>query len=265
MGEVRVGIGGWVFAPWRGGFYPKALRQAEELSYAASRLTAIEINATYHAAQTPQRFAAWARATPDDFKFTVKASRACTNRRILGDAGESVQRFFAQGVTELGARLGPILWQFMPTKKYQPDDVAAFLALLPARADGLALRHCIEARHESFATPGFVEQCRARGVAICCAQDEGGPLIADPTADFVYARLMRGSDDLAAGYPAADLDLWADRLKTYALGGIPKGLPLIGSTSQPAPSRDVFAFFIRSGKARAPAAAMALIDRLRAM
>ena len=264
-GKVRVGLGGWTFPPWRGVFYPAGLRQGDELAHAASRLTAIEINATYHATQSPERFAAWAAATPETFVFSVKASRSCTNRRVLAESGEAVARFLGQGLVELGPRLGPILWQLMPTKRYDADDIAAFLALLPPEIDGLPLRHCIEARHESFATPTFVAQCRAAGVAICCAEDEAGPRIADPTADFVYARLMRGSDDIDTGYGAADLDLWAGRLVAYAAGGVPADLPLVGDAPPASPGRDVFAFFIRSGKVRAPAAALAIIDRLAAL
>ena len=244
-GTIRAGIGGWTFAPWRGVFYPKGTRQADELNYASRKLTAIEINGTYYSSQKPETFAKWAADTPDGFVFSLKASRFCTNRRVLADAGESIDRFFAQGLGELGDRLGPILWQFMATKTFAREDFAAFLGLLPRTLAGRDLRHCVEVRHESFRDAAFVDLCREHGVAICLAEHATYPMIEAMTADFVYARLMRGADDVETCYVAADLDAWAARFKALAATG-----------------RDVFAFFISSGKVRAPAGAMALIERL---
>jgi uncharacterized protein YecE (DUF72 family) len=248
---MGVGIGGWTFAPWRGAFYPKGVRQADELAFASRALSALEINATYYSTHKPEDFARWAAQTPEDFIFTVKASRFCTNRRVLAEAGESVDRFFAQGIGELGSRLGPILWQFMPTKKFDRDDFARFLDLLPRELGGRPLRHAIEPRHASFADPAFVDLCRARGAAICIADHPVYPLIEEATADFAYARLMRLDEALETGYPPKDLDAWADRLGAAAgtVGG------------------DLFAFFIGAGgegKLRAPAAALALLGRLKA-
>ena len=244
-GKIRVGIGGWTFAPWRGVFYPKGTRQADELNYASRRLTAIEINGTYYSSQKPETFAKWAADTPDDFVFSVKASRFCTNRRVLADGGESIERFFAQGIDQLGHRLGPILWQFMATKAFAREDFAAFLQRLPRTLNGRDLRHCVEVRHDSFQDTAFIDLCKDHGVAICLADHATYPAIADVTADFVYARLMRGADDVETSYETADLDEWATRFKALAATG-----------------RDVFAFFISSGKVRAPAGAMALIERL---
>lgn len=262
QGKVRAGIGGWTFEPWRGVFYPAGLKQADELSYASRHLSAIEINSTYYSSQKPETFAKWAAQTPDGFKFTVKASRFATNRKVLADGADSVGKFLTQGITELGDRLGPILWQFMPTKKFDRDDFAGFLNLLPAQQDGLALRHCVEVRHASFADAKFVALCRDHNVAICCSQNENYPLIADVTADFVYARLLMGSDTIATGYAPTDLDQWADRFRTYAKGEVPADLSVLDRTS-PAPGpHDVFSFFIHEGKVRAPAAAQALIKRL---
>ena len=166
-GVIRSGIGGWTFEPWRGVFYPNGLRQAEELSFASRHLTAIEINSTYYSSQKPETFAKWAAQTPDGFKFAVKASRFATNRKVLADGADSVAKFLGQGITQLGDRLGPILWQFMPTKKFDRDDFAGFLALLPAKLDGATLQHCVEVRHASFADPKFVALCRDHNVAIC--------------------------------------------------------------------------------------------------
>ena len=260
-GRIRTGIGGWTFPPWRGVFYPEGLRQADELAYASSKLGAIEINGTYYSLQKPASFAAWAAATPDDFAFAIKASRFCTNRRVLGETGEAIERFMGQGLTELGPKLGPILWQFMATKKFDAEDFSAFLALLPTSLAGQPLRHCVEVRHASFAVPDFVELARKNNVSICASENPDYPLIADVTADFVYARLMKGRDEIETGYEAADLDTWARRFSAYSKGETPPDLP---GLTPPAPvaERDVFAFFISAGKVRAPAAAVALAERL---
>ena len=262
-GTIRAGIGGWVFEPWRGVFYPKGLKQADELAYAAGRLTAIEINSTYYSSQKPESFAKWRAATPDGFVFSLKASRFCTNRKVLAEAGPSIEKFLNQGLSELGDRLGPIVWQFMATKKFDPADFEAFLGLLPSSLDGLRLRHVMEVRHDSFVDPVFVDLCRRAGVAVCLAHHAEFPQIADATADFIYARLMGGSDDIPTCYPPAELDLWAERFEAYAAGKSPPRLAYAApAAAAPAKERDVFAFFISEGKVRAPAGAMALIQRL---
>ncbi len=261
-GRIRTGIGGWTFPPWRGVFYPDGLRQADELSFAASKLGAIEINGTYYSLQKPASFAAWAAVTPEDFVFAVKASRFCTNRRVLGEAGEAIERFMTQGLNELGSKLGPILWQFMATKKFDPEDFEAFLALLPRDLAGRPLRHCAEVRHASFAVPEFIELARKYGVAICASENPDYPLIADVTADFVYARLMKGHDDIETGYAAPDMDAWAGRFRAYSEGSVPADLTTVAASPSSSQPRDVFAFFISAGKIRAPAAAMALAERL---
>jgi uncharacterized protein YecE (DUF72 family) len=262
-GSIRIGVGGWTFAPWRGVFYPDDCKQKDELAFASRHLTAIEINGTYYSGFSPATFAKWARETPDGFVFSLKASRFCTNRRVLAEGGESIRRFFAQGLGELGERLGPILWQFMATKKFDADDFAAFLDLLPADLAGRPLRHVLEVRHDSFVDPRFVDLCRQHNVAICTADHETYPLIADVTADFVYARLMRGHDEIETCYPPSDLDAWAGRLKDWSGGGAPADLiPVSPSPAPAADGRDVFAFLISGGKVRAPIGAMALIERL---
>lgn len=262
-GRIRAGIGGWTFEPWRGVFYPEGLKQAEELAYASRHVTAIEINGAYYSTFKPEIWAKWRAATPEGFRFSVKASRFCTNRRVLADMAESMQKFLGQGLSELGDRLGPILWQFMATKKYDPDDFEGFLALLPDKLDGLPLRHVVEPRHDSFRDPGFVDLCRRYKVAICLADHAEYPMIADVTGEIVYARLQTGSDEVETAYSAADLDLWADRFKAFAAGGQPAGLDCVRPEA-PAEDRprDVYAFFIHEGKVRAPAAAMATIARV---
>jgi uncharacterized protein YecE (DUF72 family) len=261
-GDIRAGIGGWTFEPWRGVFYPDTLKQKDELAYAASKLTAIEINGTYYSTFKPDSWAKWREATPSGFQFAVKASRFATNRRVLAEGAESVGKFLNQGLTELGERLGPILWQFMATKKFDYDDFAGFLDLLPSSLDGLKLRHVLEVRHDSFCDAKFVGLARERGVAICVAEHAAFPFIPDVTADFVYLRLMKGSDDVETGYQSQALDAWAERLKAYATGGLPADFQPIDRTGPPDEARDVFAFVIHEGKVRAPAAAMELIKRV---
>jgi uncharacterized protein YecE (DUF72 family) len=263
-GTIRIGIGGWTYEPWRGTFYPEDLPKTREMDYAIARMTAIEINATYYGSQKPATFARWAKAAPDAFIFAVKGSRYCTNRKILADAGESVQRFVNQGIVELGDRLGPILWQFLPTKPFEADDFAAFLALLPHSHAGVALRHAVQGRHESFATPEFVAVARAAGVAIVFADHAAYPGIADPSGDFIYARLENAREEEPTGYAADALDRWAEVARTWAGGGSPDGLPYAAERSVRGSARDVFVFMINGAKVRAPAAAMALAERLQA-
>jgi uncharacterized protein YecE (DUF72 family) len=260
---IRVGIGGWVFKPWRGEFYPEGLAQARELEYASRKLTAIEINGTFYSTQKPESFRKWAAETPDDFVFSLKAPRFATHRRVLAEAGESIERFFSSGVTELKRKLGPFLWQFHPGKKFEPDDFAAFLALLPQRLDGNAIRHAVEVRHESFLTPAFIALLRKFSVAPVLVESDKHPLIADVTGDFVYARLQRTSEKEKTGYPPLALEAWAKRARTFADGGSPDDLSILAPASPAPAKRDVFIFMISGAKVRAPAAAMALIERLK--
>lgn len=257
---IKIGIGGWTFEPWRGPFYPGGLPQARELSYAAERLTAIEVNGTFYGSQKPSTFRKWADETPDDFIFSLKAPRFATNRRVLAEAGPSIEKFVESGIGELKSKLGPILWQFAGTKKYDPEDFAAFVKLLPEKADGITLRHALEVRHDSFKTPEFVELARKHGAAIVYAHSADYPAIADPTADFVYARLQQSREDEKTGYSAKEIAAWAKRAETWEAGGVPDDLELL--TKAPAKKkRDCFVFFIAGAKVRNPAAAMAMIEK----
>jgi uncharacterized protein YecE (DUF72 family) len=259
-GDIRIGVGGWTFAPWRGVFYPYGLAQKDELGYMSRRLTAVEINATYYGSQKPESYRRWASETPDGFIFTLKGSRFTTNRRVLAEAGESIGRFFDQGLTELGDKLGPILWQFAPTKRFDEADFEAFLELLPKAVDGRRIRHCVEVRHASFRTPAFAALLRRHEVPVVFADHHAYPALADVTGDFVYARLQTGSDDVETAYAPRDLDAWAQRLVTWAAGGRPADLDCADPDHKPeGQAREVFAFIIHEGKVRAPAAAMALI------
>ena len=259
--SIYVGVGGWDFDPWRGTFYPPGLSKAKQLDYASSKLTAIEINATYYKLQKPELFERWGKSVPEGFKFAIKASRFCTNRKVLGDAGEAIARFMSQGFTELGEKLGPILWQFMGTKQFDPDDFRAFLALLPRQLDGVRIRHVVEPRHESFRTREFVGMCRAAGVAIVFEESHDYPCIADLSGDLTYARIQKAREAEPNGYTDAELDHWADVAKAWGRGESPPGPCYCADPVETRP-RDVFLFFISGDKVRNPAAAMALIERL---
>jgi uncharacterized protein YecE (DUF72 family) len=259
--SIYVGVGGWVFDEWRDNFYPKGLSQKRELEYASRKLTGIEINGTYYGSQRPESFARWHDETPEDFVFALKGPRFATNRRVLAEAGESIGKFVTSGITRLKDKLGPINWQFMATKKFDPDDFGAFLALLPQKQDGIRLRHAVEVRHESFACAEFVTLCRKQDVAIVTAGDSEFPMIADVTADFVYARLMGTSEKEKLGYSKPAIAGWAARAGEWSKGGSPKDLPLIAKQAAKKP-RDVFLFVISGAKARNPHAAQALIAAL---
>jgi uncharacterized protein YecE (DUF72 family) len=259
---IRVGIGGWVFAPWRGEFYPKGLPQARELEYASGKLTAIEINGTFYRTQKPDSFRKWADETPDDFMFSLKGPQFATNRRVLAEAGSSIERFFNSGVLELKSKLGPILWQMAPTKKFDPEDFEGFLKLLPKTLDGHTLRHVVEVRQPSFLVPEFIELLRKHSVAVVLVESAKHPLIPDVTSDFVYARLQGTSEKEKTGYPAKALDVWAKRAKTWDTGGAPDDLETVGGKPPAKAKRDVFIYMISGAKVRAPAAAMALIERV---
>jgi uncharacterized protein YecE (DUF72 family) len=261
--NIYVGIGGWTYEPWRGVFYPKGLPHARELSYAGEHLTSIEVNGTFYRTQTPATFRKWASEVPEKFIFSLKGPRYAVNRRVLGDAGDSIKRFLGSGVTELGPRLGPLLWQFSPFKKFDEADFGRFLELLPKAFDGHTLRHVVEVRHDSFKTPAFVALLRRFSTPVVFAEHETYPAIADIAGEFVYARLQKGDEKLKAGYPPKALDAWAARAKAWAQGGDPKDLPRVAKDSPGKQPRDVFVYFIHEAKVRAPAAAMELIERLK--
>src|SRR5712672_3151279 len=243
--------------------YPKGLVQAKELAYASAHLTSIEINSTFYGSQKPETFRKWARETPDGFVFSVKGPRFATNRRVLAEAGDSIKRFFASGVLELGDRLGPFLWQFAPTKKFDEADFGSFLELLPRKLEGRALRHVVEVRHDSFCVPGFIALLRQFETPVVFAEHGKYPAIADVVGDFVYARLQKGKDEIKTCYPPKQLDAWAKRLQLWADGGEPDDLPRVDPTTAKKTPRDVFAYVIHEGKVRAPAGAMELIERVK--
>lgn len=246
-GEIRIGVGGWTFEPWRGPFYPEGLPHKRELEYASRRLTSIEINGTYYSTFKPDSWAKWRDETPDGFVFSVKASRYCTNRKALASMGESMDRFLGQGLTLLGDKLGPINWQFMGAKKFDAEDFEAFLKLLPPERDGVRLRHALEVRNPTFDTPEFVDLARRYGCAIVYGQDAeepDWPTIDARTADFTYARLQDTREELEIGITDAEVADAEAKVRGWAENG------------------EVFAYFISGAKVRNPAAAQALIARL---
>ena len=244
--QIRVGIGGWTYPPWRGSFYPEKLPQSKELEYASSHLGAIEINATFYGRQKPKSWENWEKIAPDGFQFAIKGSRYCVSRSKLVESAESIANFFGQGFGVLGPKLGPVLWQFAPFKKFDRDDIAGFIDLLPQEIDGIRVRHAIEPRHKSFDDEKFFELCTARNIAIVLEDSDDYPAIDADTADFAYARLQRMSEELPTGYEDAALDGFAEKARKWIEGG-----------------RDAYIFMINGAKVRAPAAALALQERLR--
>jgi uncharacterized protein YecE (DUF72 family) len=263
-GSIRVGIGGWDYEPWRETFYPADVTLKRQLEYASRQVTAIEINGTYYRTQKPETYAKWRDDTPDGFMFSVKALRYTTNRRVLAEAGESVGKFLGSGIAELGAKLGPIVWQLAPTKRFDAGDLEAFFKLLPAKQDGVALRHVLDARHESFMDEAYLKLARQYKVATVFTDSDDYPSWADVTGDLVYARLMRTEPAVTTGYKKPALDAWAKRAQTWVAGGEPDDLPRVAPAPKAkAAKRDVFMYFISGAKERAPAAACALIERLK--
>jgi uncharacterized protein YecE (DUF72 family) len=259
---IRVGIGGWNFAPWRNNFYPAGLLQKRELEFASRQLTAIEINSTFYSAQKPATYARWRSETPDGFVFSLKAPGHITGRRVLADTGKAIDAFVFGGLAELGDRLGPILWQLPEQKAFDRADLAAFLDQLPRALDATPLRHVLEVRHDSFRSVEFVELARKYRVPTVFTDSSDHPSFADVTGDFVYARLMRSRTEVATGYPAAELDRWTRCGREWSAGKQPDGLPVVAKDAAKVTPRDVYLYFISAAKERNPAAAIALIERL---
>jgi uncharacterized protein YecE (DUF72 family) len=244
-GQIRIGIGGWTYPPWRGVFYPEKLPQKQELEFASRALTAIEINSTFYGRQSPKSWAAWEKVVPDGFQFAIKGSRFCVMRSKLAEVGEGLDGFFAQGFAALGSKLGPILWQFAARRKFDREDIGAFIDLLPQKLDGIELRHAIEPRHESFQDDKFFDLCRDRNVAVVLEDSDDYPTIEADTADFAYARFQRMREEVPTGYDEDALDDLAKRVRQWKKKG-----------------RDAYIFMINGAKVRAPAAALALKERL---
>jgi len=263
-GHIRVGIGGWDYAPWRDTFYPADTPKSRELDYASRHVTSIEVNGTFYRLQTPAVFRKWHDATPDDFIFAIKAPRFIVQRKDLSTAGTAVERFVSSGISELATKLGPILWQLSPTKRFHAGELNAFLGLLPTHAGNTALRHALEVRDPTFMNQEFLSIARRHGVAVVFDDDANYPACADLTSNFVYARLRRSAAAIKTGYSLDALKRWARRAQSWSEGREPRDLPRIAGKTKPVADRDVFIYFINGAKERAPAAAeklLALLDR----
>ncbi|WP_158921011.1 DUF72 domain-containing protein [Acidisphaera sp. S103] len=284
-GIIRVGISGWTYEPWRGIFYTKEIKREQELAYAASRLRTLEINDTFYGLQRPETFAGWADQVPADFVFAVRGPRVITHILRLRDVRVPLANFLASGLLRLGIHLGPILWQFPPNFRFDPERLGAFLKMLPhdtGHAAGLGrghdktlrtpawlevetrrpMRHAIEIRHESFRCQAFIDLLRAHDVGLVCADSAAWPRLMDVTSDFVYCRLLGSRTPQAGDYDNAALDEWGRRIKIWAAGEEPADAEPVGGKARPR-KRDVFVFFDNDRKVRAPANAMELIRRLK--
>ena len=283
-GDIRIGISGWTYAPWRGVFYPKGLPHKRELDYAARQFRSIEINGTFYRMQTPDAFAAWAAQVPDDFVFAVKGPRFVTHIKRLRDAEAPLANFIASGLLRLRQKLGPILWQFPPNFRFDPARIEAFLRLLPRDAEaaaGLArkhdnrlrapawlkaeqeqkLRHAFEVRHDSFRDRAFIDLLRQYEAALVCADTVAWPRLMDVTADFIYCRLHGSHELYASGYDDEALDDWARRVAAWASGREPQDAERVGPQAPPR-RRDVFVYFDNDSKVRAPVDATGLEARV---
>ena len=285
--EIRIGISGWTYSPWRGEFFPEGLPQVRELEFASRALRTIEINGTFYSLQRASSIRRWHDTVPKDFVFAIKGSRYITHNRRLKDAAIPLANFFASGLLELGRKLGPFLWQLPPSFAFDRDRLEGFFSLLPRssgeaahlakRHDGrlperavlkareeTRIRHALEVRHASFETPEFIELLRKHDIAIVVADAAAKwPLIEDVTADFVYLRL-HGHDELyQSGYTSAALDVWERKIRRWSKGGTPRDARVLGASAPPRKSgRDVFAYFDNDVKVHAPFDAISLAERL---
>ncbi|MCU1720316.1 DUF72 domain-containing protein [Pseudomonas sp. 5P_5.1_Bac1] len=288
MSEIHIGISGWRYAPWRKQFYPEGLIQAKELAFASRAVSSIEINGSFYALQTPQRYAEWRDDTPDGFVFAVKAPRYITHVRRLKEIAEPLANFFASGPLQLGDKLGPILWQFPPSMKFDPQRFADFLDRLPhdrhaathcarqcsarmnkdgafdSHGDG-PLRHAVEIRNESFRNAEFIDLLRKHGVALVVADTAGKwPYLEDLTADFLYLRLHGDAELYASGYTESALERWAQRIRTWSRGQQPADAQLAGARGDAVKgAKDIYCYFDNDLKVRAPFDARDLLERLK--
>lgn len=261
--RIRVGIGGWDFAPWRGTFYPAGLPQRRELEFASRHMDAIEVNGTYYRPQSAATYAKWRDASPEGFVFSAKAPMRITQARDLSGTARQVEDFVG-GIATLGAKLGPLVWQFDAGTRVRLGELAAFLPLLPKQVDGIDVRHVLDVRDRTIIGPEYVAMAREYGCAIVLSDSPDHPMFTDVTTDFVYVRVMRARESLPNGYEAAALDAWMVRARQWAAGIVPQDLPAPSGDPPPKRRREVFLYFIAAAKVRNPAAALALRRRLAA-
>lgn len=245
--RIHVGVGGWTFEPWRNNFYPAGLPHAKELQYASRHLTAIEVNGTFYSTFQPSTFAKWRDETPEGFVFSLKAHRFTTHRRQLAGAGEGIARFVGSGIAELGDKLGPLLWQLMPTTTFDAADLEAFLRLLPRQVQGRELRHVLDARHPSFVCEEYLDLLARHGCTTVYTDSDKFPSIPHARSELAYLRLMRSAADCATGYPPEDIARWVQAAREWTEIG---------------EGKEAFVFFISAAKERNPAAAQEFLRQL---
>lgn len=284
QGDIRIGVSGWTYRPWRGTFYPKGVVQKRELDYAAHQFNSLEINGTFYGMQTPKAFRSWSDAVPDGFVFAVKGPRYLTHMLKLTNPEAPLANFFASGPLAMGEKLGPVLWQFPERFAFNAERIEAFFRMLPrdtGEATELAkrhdhrlkapadlgdgairpIRHAMEIRHESFRDPDFIALLRRYGVALVCADTVDWPLLMDVTADFIYCRLHGSVELYNSGYSDDELDAWAERVRNWAAGKATDG-NFVGGPTGDGKKRDVFVYFDNTDKLMAPGDARGLMARL---
>jgi len=279
-GHVRIGVSGWVYPPWRGVFYPKKMAQRLELAHMGKTFPVNEINGTFYGTMSPDSFAKWRVAVPDDFVFAMKGPRFITHILRLRDAKQPLANFLASGPLCLGPKLGPLLWQLPPSFKFDAARIESFLTLLPHDTEAAAtlakthdsrikkawvktdkkrpLRHAMEIRHDSFKDPAFIKLLRKYKVALVCADTEEWPRLMDLTADFVYCRLHGAGELYFSNYDSKALTEWSKRVAAWAKGDDPPGEHVLADKKQTKPKRDVFVFFDNTAKVHAPDNALKL-------
>jgi uncharacterized protein YecE (DUF72 family) len=283
--EVRIGVSGWTYAPWRGRFYPERLPHKKELAFAASIFPSLEINGTFYGMQRPDAFARWAEETPDEFVFAVKGPRFLTHMKRLNEPVAPLANFIASGLLRLGSKLGPILWQFPPNFRFDAEKLEAFFVLLPRCTEEAAsfgrrhdhrlkarawlrcdarrpIRHAIEIRHESFRDPVFIDLLRKHRIALVCADTVDWPLLMDLTADFVYCRLHGSRELYRSGYSTSEIARWARRVRAWRDGKPMRDGTFAGTPPKRHAPRDVYVYFDNTDKLHAPLDARALMRRL---
>ena len=289
MKEIRVGISGWRYEPWRGTFYPKDLSQKRELEYASRKLNSIEINGTFYSLQKPASYRRWSSDTPEDFVFAVKGPKYISHQKRLKDVRIPLSNFFASGIFLLGKKLGPILWQFPQWEQFEFGRFSEFLKLLPKSTGDAAelaaentikrseyksietlhdqkLRYAFEPRHESFFTPMFIKLLRRHNAALVFADmADKWPTSEDVTADFIYIRLHGAEELYASGYNSRQLNHWRKRIKVWHSGSEPTDARLVAKKRADRKSgRHIYVYFDNSMKVLAPRDAVRLASRLAA-
>jgi uncharacterized protein YecE (DUF72 family) len=285
--QLRIGISGWTYAPWRGVFYPKGLPHKQELPYASRQVNSVEINGSFYSLQRPSSYKTWYDATPDDFVFAVKGGQFITHMRRLKNVEQPLANFLASGILTLNEKLGPILWQLPPNFQFDAERIETFFELLPRDIKSAAafakkhhnlgggrasveidgnhpMRYAMEVRHDSFKVPEFIELLRKYNIALVIADTAGKwPYGEDVTADFIYVRLHGDEEIYASGYSESAVKHWASRLKKWSAGKEPGDAKRWDKKRPKKISRrDVYVYFDNDVKVKSPTDAMSLAQKL---